>query len=108
MTGDGIIPSEAPDRRDDRERFRKVDQKPQHLYLIAQGFVPESPIEEDELYLDDENEQLPEPVYRSRHIILARLEQSKETYRIGDLLENAGAETIERILAYGIPEEEIF
>jgi len=105
---DGVLPAKAAERRDDRERFRKVDRKPEHLYLIAQGFVPENPIDEDELYLEDEDEQLPEPVYQSRHIILVRLVQSKDTYRIDDLLENAGAETIERILAYGVPEEDSF
>lgn len=103
---DGIIPAEAARRRDDRERFRKVEQKPEHLYLIAQGFVPDDPMDGDELYFEDEDEQMPEPVYQSRHIILMRLEWSKDEYRIGDLLENAGAETIERILAYGLPEAE--
>jgi hypothetical protein len=101
---DGVVPAAAAERPDDRERFRKVNSLPQHLYLIAQGFVPENPMTEDELYFEDEEEQLPEPVYQSRHIILARLELSKEGYRIDDLLENAGAETIERILAYGLPE----
>jgi hypothetical protein len=103
---DGVLPAEPARRREDEERFRKVEQKPEHLYLIAQGFVPDNPLEEDELYFEDEDEQLPEPVYKSRHIILVRLEYSKDSYRIGDLLENAGAETIERILAYGVPGEE--
>ncbi len=103
---DGVVPAEAADRPDDRERFRKVNNLPQHLYLIAQGFVPEEPLGEDELYFADEEEQLPEPIYRSRHIILARLELQQGKYRIDDLLENAGAETIERLLAYGIPEED--
>ncbi len=108
---DGVIPSEPTERPDDRDRFRKVAQKPQHLYLIAQGFVPEDATSGGEDYEFEEvndDEQLPEPTYRSRHIILARLELQQGQYRIDDLLENAGAETIERILAYGIPKEDDF
>jgi hypothetical protein len=107
---DGIIPAAAAERRDDRERFRKVENLPQHLYLIAQGFVPDNPDYAGEFMFDEveEDEPLPEPAYRSRHIILARLERSKDGYRIDELLENAGAETVERILAYGIPQEDEF
>jgi hypothetical protein len=104
---DGIVPAEAAERREDRQRFRKVEQKPKALYLIAQGYVPENPLAEDELDLEDDDEgQQTEPVYRSRHIILIRLVLSQNTYRIDEMLENAPAETIERVLAYGIPEEE--
>jgi len=104
---DGVLPSEPTRRRDDEVRFRKVEPMPDHLYLIAQGFVPDAPIDEDVSFFADEEEQMAEPMYQSRHIILVRLEDSREGYRIGDLLENAGAETIERILAYGIPDEDI-
>ena len=103
---DGIVPSEQAERPDDRERFRKVNRTPDHLYLIAQGFIPKNALDEEELYLDEE-EQLPEPAYLSRHIILVRLEMQQGQYRIDDLLENAAAETVERILAYGIPEDEV-
>ncbi|VGO22181.1 type II secretion system protein GspK [Pontiella sulfatireligans] len=103
---DGVLPSEPASRREDRERFTKIEEKPSHLYLIAQGFVQESPMDEDDFF-EDEEEQLPEPAYQSRHIILVRLEESKDGYRIEDLLENAGAETVERILAYGVPGEEM-
>ncbi len=100
---DGIVPTEEAQRRDDRERFVKVAQKPDHLYLVAQGFVAdEMP---DEIDFED-TEELSEPVYQSRHIILVRLVWDRDAYRIGDLLENADAETIERILAYGIAEED--
>ncbi|WP_372808332.1 hypothetical protein [Pontiella sp.] len=105
---DGIVPAEAADRRADRQRFRKVEQKPKNLYLIAQGYVPENALDEDDLYLEDDEEgQQTEPVYRSRHIILVRLVLSQNTYRIDQMLENAPAENIERILAYGVPGEEI-
>ncbi|MDF7823050.1 type II secretion system protein GspK [Pontiellaceae bacterium B12227] len=105
---DGVVPSEAADQLDGRQRYRKVNQKPEHLYLIAEGFVPQSPLEEDAFIDVEDDEQLPEPTYRSRHIILARLQWARDVYRIDDLLENAGAETVERILAYGIPEEDVF
>ncbi|VGO16982.1 hypothetical protein PDESU_05576 [Pontiella desulfatans] len=106
---DGILPSEPSRRPEDAQRFRQVQQKPEQLHLVAQGFVPDDPFhgEEDDFNEVEADEQLPEPVYQSRHIILMRLEQSKDAYRIGDLLENAAAETIERILAYGIPEEDL-
>ncbi|MEI6892480.1 MAG: hypothetical protein V5783_09945 [Pontiella sp.] len=106
---DGVVPSESSDPLAGRDRFRKVEEKPEHLYLIAQGFMPEAErygMADFEVETVEDDEQLPEPIYRSRHIILVRLELSQEVYRIDDLLENAGAETIERILAYGIPAEE--
>lgn len=103
-----VSPEPPPSRVDGRERFRKVQQLPEHLYLIAQGFVSSDPEYGEEGLLDivGEDGQLPEPAYRSRHVILVRLELSKNGYRIDDLQENAGSETIERLLAYGVPGEE--
>jgi hypothetical protein len=105
---DGILPSDEERDVEEEEEFRKVQNKPEHLYLVAQGFIPQDfGLENDDfgLYKD---EQQTEPVYLSRHIILLRLVLSKDGYRIEDMLENAGAEAIERILAYGVPGEEIF
>ncbi len=101
---DGVLPAEPADNSDEEERFRKVNQPPEKLYLIAQGFMTE-PVEE-ELYLGADDTELSEPIYESRHIILIQLQRTKDAYRIGDLLENAPAETIERILAYGVPGED--
>ncbi len=107
---DGILPSDAERSREEEERYRKIERKPQHLYLVAQGFVPQDFGEEDEVEFYDEDKQQIEPIYLSRHIILLRLVllERDQTYRIEDLLENAGAEAIERIRAYGVPEEEEF
>ncbi|MCF7817706.1 MAG: general secretion pathway protein GspK [Kiritimatiellales bacterium] len=104
---DGVMPSEKQRNREEEEQYRKVQQKPEHLYVIAQGFVPQAVDEEDELLSGLDEDAMPtEPVYLSRHIILLRLVLSKQdsAYRIEDMLENAGAETVERILAYGVPE----
>ena len=105
---DGTLPAEPPARREDGDRFRKVPQLPDHLYLIAQGFAPDQPPADDVDLLDEtaDDEQLPEPVYESRHIILVRLEMQQGKYRIGDLLENAPTEAVERILAFGLPDTE--
>ena len=103
---DGVLPAEPSRNRADQQRYRKVNQPPEKLYLIAQGFMAQ-PIEED-FSLDTEESDLVEPVYESRHIILIQLERTKDSYRIGDLLENAPAEMIERILAYGVPAEQEF
>ncbi len=100
---DGVLPSEKERNREEEERYRKVPKKPQYLYLIAQGYIPESLTEEDALFFEDE-QQRAEPIYQSRHIILIRLVLSKDTYRIKDMQENAGAEAVERILAYGVPD----
>jgi hypothetical protein len=105
---DGILPSDTDRTREEEEDFRKIEQRPEHLYVIAQGFVPQNfGMEEEDFDFYDEEEQT-EPIYLSRHIILLRLVLSKDTYRIDEMLENAGAETIERILAYGVPGEEEF
>jgi hypothetical protein len=98
---DGVLPTDTERRQEDQEEFRKVQEKPEQLYLIAQGFVPQHMGLEDDFGFYDEEDM--EPVYLSRHIILLRLVLSKDTYRIDDMLENAGAEAIERILAFGVP-----
>lgn len=107
---DGILPVDTERSRAGEERYRKMGQKPHHLYLVAQGFVPENLGMEEELEFYDEEERKSEPIYLSRHIILLRLvlSEREQTYRIEDLLENAGAEAVERILAHGVPEEDEF
>ena len=105
---DGILPSNEERDREWEEEFRKIQQRPEHLYLLAQGFVPQDfGMEEEDFGFYDEEEQT-EPVYLSRHIILLRLVLSEDRYQIDEMLENAGAEAIERLLAYGVPGEEEF
>jgi hypothetical protein len=108
----GTIPSEnrvEPDQYDNE--FKKVDRRPEILYLIAQGFVPDAIAMEEEQSssIGPLEEEQTEPLFISRHILLMRLkwfEQNGGAYRIDDLRDNIGGEMIERILAYGVPEED--
>lgn len=104
----GTMPSQENARREELERYRKVDPKPVELYLLAQGFVPELPADEFDTAYEEEEDPLAEPLYRSRHIILARLVYSErdDAYRIDDFMENAGAEAVERLFAFGVPGED--
>ena len=110
---DGVMPSSGQTRRDDEDEFRKVERKPTTLTLIAEGFVPEQLAEGEDLESSDTwdewgDEEPTEPVYMSRHIILVKLRLVGKggKYIIADMQENAAAETVARILAYGVPEDD--
>lgn len=98
----GQLPSgDEPDEEDELE-YKQVDTLPEQLYLIAQGFAPE-PVEDEGKMLGEATQ---EPGILSRHIILIRLklgDGQNATYAIDDMLENASAEAVGRVLAYGIP-----
>lgn len=109
----GIPPAENQFEEVDEDdvEFREVEDLPSVLYLIAQGFVPEDTglVEEEALastVYEDEEET--EPVIASRHIMLLRLvlPKGKDEYQIEDMMENIGSEMLERVLVYGVPEEE--
>lgn len=101
----GVYPADDDRDEEDELEYKKVDRLPDQLYLVAQGYM-EEPVEEDaDLFYDEAWE---EPVYLSRRIILVRLKLGKGNnagYEIGDLLENAPRELLEKVLAYGVPEE---
>ena len=108
---DGIMPAAGESRRDDEDEFRKIERKPTWLTLIAEGYVPQDFEEEIENSYDEWDEDGPsEPVYTSRHIILVklRLVGKDGRYIIADMQENASAEEVARILAYGVPGEDDF
>jgi hypothetical protein len=101
----GVQPSD--DRRNQNEEtetegFTKVTTLPPVLYLIAEGFVPL--VSEEE-----ETESLPVQS-TSRHMILVKLvlpDNGESTkYTVDDFQENAAGELLERVLAYGLPEED--
>jgi len=107
----GTIPSENRDEPDEYDNeFRKVEERPEILYLLAQGFVPDAAaLEEEEGRTGRLDDDETEPTFVSRHIMMLRLkwfEQNGGAYRIDDMRENIGGEMLERILAYGVPEED--
>ena len=106
----GIFPSADQSKKKDVEvvsGFQKVTELPSVLYLVAEGFVPQAagdkensvPITEESAPADS----------ASRHIILVKLTMPKSTqsagYTVGDFQENATGELLERVLTYGVPEE---
>jgi hypothetical protein len=104
----GTLPADDDYDEEEELEYKKVDTLPDHLYLIAQGYVQEDIRDEDELAFEDE-EDLSEPVYLARRIILMRLKLGggqNAGYEIDDMLENASAEMVGRVLAYGISGED--
>lgn len=110
----GIVPSEDEEDEEaesvDPDEFEKLDDRPETLYLLAEGFVPVAG--ELDAGFDDEGAPPAENAYQSRHIILAKLalpEQGDSTeYSVEDFQENAAGELLLQVLAYGVPEEETY
>jgi general secretion pathway protein K len=103
----GVYPED--DERDEEEEleYRQVEALPEQLYLIAQGYM-EEPSQEDET-IPYEEEILEEPAYISRRIILVRLKLGtgqNAGYELDSMFENASRELLDRILSYGVPEED--
>jgi len=106
----GVLPSD--DRRKEEENketdvFTKVTALPPVLYLVAEGFVARALDGEDESVLNTDETAPADSA--SRHIILVKLvlpENGKSTeYKVDDFYENAAGELLEKVLAYGVPEE---
>ena len=102
----GVYPADDERDEEDELEYRQVNTLPANLYLIAQGYV-EEPLDEDETSLFKE-ETPEEPVYVSRRIILVRLrlgQGQNAGYELENMMENAPRERLDRILSYGVPEE---
>ena len=88
--------------KEEEMRFKRLNKKPEHLYLVAQGFLSQDISSEDQS-LQNQNEDLfPNPTYQARRIILIRLGFSKKrrSYQIEELFENASGELLNRILTH--------
>ncbi|MGE4490399.1 MAG: general secretion pathway protein GspK [Kiritimatiellales bacterium] len=107
----GVLPADDP-RGDEEEEglepgeFEKVEVMPSVLYVVAEGFVSGG-------LTDDELGESTEPVpddSASRHIILVKLALPDSAqamdYQVEDFQENAAGELLDRVLAYGVPEED--
>lgn len=109
----GVLPAEADRRtRDEAEPevgvYEKITVLPPVLYLAAEGFVPAGTGGEE-----NDSAEAVDAVpgdSASRHVILVKLvlpeNGESQTYIVDDLHENAAGELLDRVLAYGIPEEE--
>jgi hypothetical protein len=112
----GVLPTENPveEEEDDSEVFERVKDLPAIMYLVAQGFVPESPADETDLLADPfEDPEAPAsiPEVVSRHMMLIVFElpedgKSPADYVVTDFQENAAGSLLDAVLAYGVPEEE--
>lgn len=85
--------------------YKPVNELPDQLYLVAEGYHKEA-VEEDKngLFIKEEKQ---ETTYLSRRIILVRLilgNGQNASYQIDDMLENAPREMVDRVLAYGVSE----
>lgn len=106
----GVLPSDdqlaAAKTEDDSEVFKKVTVLPPVLYLVAEGFTPVMTNDVDAAGNADESIPVDSA---SRHIILVKLEQTKNVqsmkYEVNDFQENATGELLEKVQAYGVPEE---
>ncbi len=101
----GTYPEDDERNEEDELEYKKVDALPDRLYLIAQGYHEEPAEEDADLFYEEMPE---EPVYLSRRIVLVRLKLGQGQnagYEIEDMLENTPRELVDRILAYGVPEE---
>ena len=91
---------------DDELEYERVNTLPERLYLIAQGFIPEEQETEESLTFDDDQEEI---AFRSRRFLLVELRLGGENdagYELEDMVENASGELVDRILTYGVPDEE--
>lgn len=104
----GILPADEETDEEEELEYKKVDSLPQQLYLIAMGYAPELLDEQEQsVFGEDEPE---ETAYLSRRLLLVKLKLGQGNnagYELDDMIENASGEQIDRILAYGIPDEEI-
>lgn len=103
----GVYPDEDGIEEDEELEYKRVNTLPDNLYLVAEGYMEEPAEEEAGLFYD---ETPTEPVYLSRRIILVKLRLGRGNnagYEIEEMLENAPRELVDKILAYGVPEEEI-
>ncbi len=97
--------SEDVDADEDEElEYEKVDTLPDTLYLIARGFSPE-PVEED-IGLFAGSDETAAAGFLSQRILLMELTLNDTSYELEDMTENASAEMVDRILTYGIPEQD--
>ncbi len=102
----GTYPEDVTADEDEELDYEQVNTLPETLYLIAQGYIPEAQDGEDEPALMEEAE---ETAYLSRRFLLVELklgEGNNAGYELEDMVENASAEMIDRILTYGVPEQE--
>jgi hypothetical protein len=103
----GAMPADDDYDEDDELEYSKIDQFPEQLYLLASGRIEEAASEEGtagSLYSDEE---VAAPV-RAERFVLVRLKLAAEedAYEIDDMMGNAPRETVERVLAYGVPEDD--
>jgi hypothetical protein len=108
----GVFPDD--DRRrnraeEDTGTFKKLTVLPEVLYLIAEGFAPSSTEEDEQNFPGEAPAASGSTASVSRHMILVRLvlpeNATSMKYAVDDFQENAAGELLERVLAYGIPEE---
>ncbi|MDF7800327.1 type II secretion system protein GspK [Pontiellaceae bacterium B1224] len=91
---------------DDELEYERVNALPETLYLIAQGFIPEVREEETSSIFNDEQDEI---VFHSRRFLLVKLKLGEENdvgYELEDMVDNASGEMVDRILTYGVPDEE--
>ncbi|MDZ8118561.1 general secretion pathway protein GspK [Pontiella agarivorans] len=102
----GTYPDDVDTDEDEELEYEQVNTMPDTLYLIAQGFAPDAQDEEEKSIFGEVPEEI---TFRSRRFLLVELklgEGNGASYELEDMVENASGEMIERILTYGVPEEE--
>lgn len=102
----GIYPGEDEADEDEELEYNRVNALPDNLYLVAEGYMEEPAEEEAGRFYDDTPT---EPAYLSRRIILVKLRRGRGNnagYEIDEMLENAPRELVDKVFAYGVPEDE--
>ncbi|VGO15153.1 hypothetical protein PDESU_03735 [Pontiella desulfatans] len=94
----GAVPADDDYDEDEELEYSKVETLPEQLYLLASGRIE----------AEDDTEEADREVVSER-IVLVRLrlgEGQDAAYEIDDMMGNAPRETVERVLAYGVPEDD--
>lgn len=108
----GVFPSDDQNNGKEVEEtdgFKKVTVLPSVLYLVAEGFIPPATADDKKDAAMETEEYVPDDS-AARHIILVKMvlpktARSTKEYTVDDFQENAAGELLERVLTYGIPEE---
>ncbi|QBG48577.1 hypothetical protein EGM51_14630 [Verrucomicrobia bacterium S94] len=102
----GTYPEDVDTNEEEELEYEQINVLPDTLYLIAQGYVPASSDEDEDIVSEEEPEEIS---FFPRRFILVKLrlgEGDNAGYELEDMMENASGEMIDRILTYGVPEEE--
>lgn len=107
----GALPAEdlLDDDEADSDEYEQVNEFPARIYLIAQGFMPESAEKSEDFEPEDEINPGGD-TFASRHVMVVVFEmpeggESLDDYIVADFQENAVGGLLNAVSAFGVEEE---